>query len=180
MKALFNKVGYAAIDTRAAALKSAPLHQDLSAMRIISLSGILTDPQRHWSLAHTDRLPNDCTVNDIVDSSGEWSALAANRDGAFSSYLAFGDYAGYAPIFYAIIPGKAIVISDSFSGVVQGFTNLGGTTSLNMGNYLTLITGRARTFETLVASQTMANEVSILRPDEALFVNNENAIIIDR
>src|SRR5699024_11983717 len=69
--------------------------------------------------------------------------------------------------------------SSSFSGAVQGFISLGGKTTLNLGNYLSPVTGRARTFETLVASRTMANEIQILRPGEAISIEHDSVSIVD-
>lgn len=180
MKELLNEISYLAIDTRAASLHRGSSTVNPQVMPMISIEGILMDADRHWSLLHSDALPTRCTVGDIADSSGEWTAIANQRDGDFSRYLAFSDYAGYAPLFYTFLPGKAVVVSGSFSGAVQGLKNLGGNTTLNLGNYLTLITGRARTFETLIASETMANEIHILRPGEALSIEHEAVTIIDR
>lgn len=180
MKELLNEISYAAIDTRATSLGRSTLNHNPQTMPVVSLEGIVMDAERHWSLKHSDALPSRCTVGDIADSSGEWTAIAEDGDDGFSRYLVFGDYAGYAPIFYAFIPGKAIVLSGSFSGAVQGFKALGGSTTLNLGNYLTLISGRARTFETLIASETMANEIHILPPGEALSIEHESLTIVDR
>lgn len=180
MKELLNEISYAAIDTRAMSLQYSTLNVDPQFIPVVSVGGIVMDAERHWSLTHSDTLPSPCTVGDIADSSGEWTALAEQRDGDHSRYLAFSDYAGFAPIFYAFIPGKAVVLSSSFSGAVQGLRTLGGRITLNLGNYLTLITGRARTFETLIASETMANEIHILRPGEALSVEHQSVTIVDR
>src|SRR5699024_2636222 len=180
MKQLLNEISYTAIDTRATRLRAGRLGVTSRTMSVVSIDGILMDPDRHWSLAHSDELPDRCTIGDIIDSAGEWTALAEQREGGFSRYLAFSDYAGYAPVFYAFIPGKAVILSSSFSGAVQGFISLGGKTTLNLGNYLSLVTGRARTFETLVASRTMANEIQILRPGEAISIEHDSVSIVDR
>src|SRR5699024_10667307 len=178
MKELLNEISYAAIDTRAMSLQYSTLNVDPEFMPVVSVGGIVMDADRHWSLAHSDTLPRPCTVGDIADSSCEWTGLAEEREGDHSRYFAFSDYAGFAPIFYAFIPGKAVVLSSSFTGAVQGLRSLGGRTTLNLGNYLTLITGRARTFETLIASETMANEIHILRPGEALSVEHQRVTIV--
>lgn len=180
MKELLNEISYSAIDTRATSLHRGSLDHNPKAMPVVSIEGIVMDPDRHWSLAHSDEVPVRCIVGDIADSSGEWTAIAEQRDDDFCRYLAFSDYAGYAPIFYSFLPGKAVVVSGSFSGAVQGFKALGGITTLNLGNYLTLISGRARTFETLISSETMANEIHILRPGEALSIEHQAVTIVDR
>lgn len=180
MKELLNEISYVAIDTRATKLDHSDLVDNPQTMPVVSVGGILMNGSRHWSLTHSDALPSGCTVGDIADSSGEWTAIAEQREGDLSRYLAFSDYAGYAPLFYALLPGKAVVLSGSFSGAVQGLRSLGGEVTLNLGNYLTLITGRARTFETLIASETMANEIHILPPNSALSIENDAIKIVDR
>jgi len=180
MKKLLNEISYAGIDTRAMSLQRTTLEASPQSVPVVSVEGILMDPQRHWSSMHSDSLPSPCTVGEIADSSGEWTAIAEDQNGDFSRYLVFSDYAGYAPIFYSLVPGKAVVLSGSFSGAVQGIRAFGSNTTLNLGNYLTLITGRARTFETLIASETMANEIHILRPGEAISIDHQTVKIIDR
>lgn len=180
MKELLNEINYAAVDTRATNIHHSTLAFNPQTVPVVSAEGILMDDKRHWSLVHSDALPAPCTIGDVADSSGEWTAIAEHRRGDVADYFVFGDYAGYAPIFYAFLPGKAVVFSGSFSGAVQGLKNLGGGTTLNVGNYLTLITGRARTFETLIASETMANEIHILRPDEALYIEHDAVKIVRR
>lgn len=180
MKELLNEINYTAIDTRATSLRRTTLDYNPQTTPVVSIEGILMDADRHWSLVHSDTLPSRCTVGDVADSSGEWTAIAEHRHRNLSSYLVFSDYAGYAPVFYAFLPGKAVVLSGSFSGAVQGLKSLGGNTTLNLGNYLTLITGRERTFETLIASETMANEIHILRPDEALSIEHHAVKIVNR
>jgi len=180
MKELLNEISYTAIDTRATNLRRGSLDGNPQSMPVVSVEGILIDTNRYWSLSHSDALPSRCMVGDIADSSGEWIALASQRQDDFYRYLAFSDYAGFAPIFYSFLPGQAVVLSSSFNGAVQGLKSLGGHTSLNLGNYLTLVTGRARTFETLIASETMANEIHILRPGEALAVENQAVTIVER
>src|SRR5699024_2669162 len=116
MKELLNEISYLAIDTRATKLHRGSLNHNPQTIPVVSVGGVLMDPNRHWSLAHSDELPARCSIGDIADSLGEWTAVAEQHDGKFSSYLAFSDYAGHAPIFYAFIPGHAVVISGSFSG----------------------------------------------------------------
>src|SRR5699024_8576724 len=66
------------------------------------------------------------------------------------------------------------------SGVVQGLSKLGASPSLNIRNYLTLVTGKTATFDTLVSSETMAEEIHILKPDEALFVDYDSVKVFSR
>jgi hypothetical protein len=185
MKQFLNDINYAAIETRASSLLqpnpgSLPNAPDYTKMRVISLGGVLRGAHRQWSGEHSDNFAQECAVKDIVDGSGEWTALAEARRGTQSRYLIFGDYAGFAPIFYALVPGRAVIVSDSFHGAVQGFTRIGGGVTLNIGNYVTLLTGRERAFETLVGSETMANEIRLLRPSQALHVTAEKVHLVDR
>src|SRR5699024_12089678 len=120
--------------------------------------GVILDSQRHWRTSHSDKLPAPCHVSDIIDSYGEWSALAEAEIGGTHQYLYLADPSGFAPVFYSLIPGKALVISDTFSGAVQGVRRLGGPITLNLGHYLSLISGKSNTFRNLVSHDTMAHE----------------------
>lgn len=129
---------------------------------------------------HSKQQPEACTVADIVDSYGEWTALAVSQLGDKKEYLVLGDQSGFAPIFYALLPGKAVIVSDTFSGAVQGFERLGGVISLNAPHYLTLISGKSNTFRNLISHETMANEINVLPYDSALYINHETASFVDR
>lgn len=182
VKKILHETYYSAIETHGSSLTYSDTQTNLLDMELVSLSGVVIDEQKHWSLRHSDALPAPCRVSEIADSSGEWTSLAMNREGNGDQarYLVFSDYAGYAPIFYSLLPGLALVFSDSFSGVVQGLSSLGSSASFNIGNYLTLLSGRAATFDTLVSNETMANEIFVLRPNEAIVVDAENAFLIER
>lgn len=138
------------------------------------------DSRRNWSLTHSERLPERCKISDIADASGEWTALAADTNGRKARYVFFGDRSGFSPVFYSVLPQKAAVISDSFNGVVHGLSELGASPSLNIQNYLTLVTGKTATFDTLVSSETLAEEIYILKPGEALFVDHDRVEVFSR
>lgn len=180
MKDLLAEISYIAIDTRSSAVTTASFNEAASNMSVTSLSGVLRDSKRSWSLKHSDAVPEACTVLDIADSPGEWSALATVRQDHYRKFLYFGDPSGFAPVFYSLLPGRALVLSDTFSGVVQGVQRLGGKLSLNVENYLTLISGKSTTFRNLISNQTMAEEINILGHDKALAVDHENASIFER
>lgn len=180
MKKLLHEITYVAIDTTAKRATHSHIGDDVREMRVVSASGILMDSRRNWSLTHSERLPERCKISDIADASGEWTALAADTNGRKARYVIFGDRSGFSPVFYSLLPQKAAVISDSFNGVVQGLTKLGASPSLNIRNYLTIVTGKTATFDTLVSSETMAEEIHILKPDEALFVDHDSVKVFSR
>lgn len=101
MQRLVNEISYVAIDTRARHLNRGAAPKNVRRMSVVSASGILIDPKRHWSLTHYARLPEECTLDEIADSSGEWTALAVERNDTSTQYLLFGDHAGFAPMYYA-------------------------------------------------------------------------------
>jgi hypothetical protein len=109
-------------------------------------------------------------VSEIIDAQGEWSALASESANGTNNFLYFADPSGFAPVFYSLLPGRALVISDSFSGAVQGVRKLGGSLTLNLPNYVTLVSGKSATFQNLVSNETMANEIQVLGHNEALFI----------
>lgn len=180
MKELLPEVSYIAIDTQSTTVGKASNVESPSEMHITSLSGVLSDSKRNWSLDHSIAIPSACTVFDIADSPGEWSALATTQKARFRKFLYFGDPSGFAPVFYSLIPGRALVISDTFSGIVQGVQRLGGNLSLNVEHYLTLISGKSTTFQNLISDQTMATEVRLLRYDKAITVDHERVDVFDR
>src|SRR5699024_211232 len=73
-----NEISYVAIDTRARHLNRGTAPKNVRRMSVVSASGILIDPKRHWSLTHYARLPEECTLDEIADSSGEWTPLAGS------------------------------------------------------------------------------------------------------
>ena len=180
MKDLLAEISYIAIDTRSSAVTTASFNESASNMSVISLSGVLRDSKRSWSLKHSDSVPAASTVADIADSPGEWSALATVRRDRYRKFLYFGDPSGFAPVFFSLLPGRALVLSDTFSGVVQGVQRLGGKLSLNVENYLTLISGKSTTFRNLISNQTMAEEINILGHEEALLIDHKRVSIVER
>lgn len=144
------------------------------------MSGSALTPTRYLNQRHFDSLSNEIKVSEIVDAQGEWSALASKSEDGKNHFLYFGDSSGFAPLFYSLVPGRAVVFSESFSGVVHGVKKLGGSLTLNLPNYLTLMGGKSATFQNLIANQTMANEIHILSYDTALYVGPEITMKIDR
>lgn len=152
----------------------------LPEMQISSMSGVLSDPDRYWNLSHSSELPSSATVAEVVDSSGEWTAMAESSENGLRKFLFFGDQSGFAPLFYAFLPGQALIVSDTFSGAVHGVQRLGGKISLNTQNYLVNISGKDSTFHNLVSTETMANEINLLPYDQALFVDNDSVSFFAR
>lgn len=180
MKTLFPEVSYTAIETHATKICYEAEELNLPDMSVVSLSGIISDPSRFWSLSHSDRLPKDCLVSEIADSSGEWTALASHSESGHKEYLCFSDPSGFAPIFYSLVSGVGLVLSDTFSGAVQGVRRLGGKLSLDIENYLTLVSSQTTFFQNLISSRTMANEIGIVPFDKALYVNRDRVYAVSR
>lgn len=180
MKELLPEISYTAIDTGSLMIDEGVPDGLTTDMRVRSVSGILSDPTRYWSLSHSAELPAPCTVAEIIDSPGEWTAIASNKTGEKNQFLVFGDTSGFAPIFFSLLPGRAAVVSDTFSGAVQGVMNLGGKLTLNLENYLTLLGGKSPTFRNLVSTETMSNEIRILPHNKALYVSSNSVILLER
>lgn len=180
MRNFIHDTTYIAIDSLATSIESGNTPKDVCDMSVLQLSGSALSSEKLYSARFQEPLLDHLTVADIADAQGEWAVLAGTSIENRNHFLYFGDSSGFAPLFYSIIPERAIVISDSFSGVVQGLRRLNGHVTLNIDNYITVVSGKTPTFQTLVSTDTMANEIHLLDRSEALYVGPEAAVLIDR
>lgn len=119
-------------------------------------------------------------VDELADASGEWMAIARDSNSQNCRFLVFGDASGFCPIFYSILPDSGVIVSDSFHGVVRGIKESGSDVTLNIAHYVTSITAHHLHFENPSVEQTMANEIYILRRDQALEVKKDELNFIPR
>ncbi|QYR17875.1 hypothetical protein JJQ73_02000 [Corynebacterium glutamicum] len=119
-------------------------------------------------------------VRELADATGEWMAIAEQKNDLETRFIVFGDASGFCPIFYSEISGEGIIISDSFHGIIRGRAESGQLVSLNIGHYVTSVTAHHPHFDNPSVQQTMANEIQILRKDEALAVTADGVKIIPR
>src|SRR5699024_2872406 len=80
----------------------------------------------------------------------------------------------------SLIPGVAVIVSDSFQGVVVGRQHYGASCSLNISNYVTTVGGLGGHFANSISEQTMANEIQILNAEATLNVTSSHATLAPR
>lgn len=164
-----DKIDYQFIDT---------VHPD--EYEIEYFSGVAVGPVEILNLDFSDPLHGEFSVRDIADSYGEWCAVAKGTGANAESFLVFGDYFGFSPIFYAMIPGKAIVISDSFGAVTSELKLLGCDPKLDVATYSATLTNSMSLFQFPFADSTMAEQVKILPFGSALRVSLDSVSVVDR
>lgn len=121
---------------------------------------------------------HDIPVRQILDSSGEWLAVAQSH--SKSLMLVLADSYGYSPIFYSLVKDQGIIISDSFQGVVAGLRDYGITLHLDVANYTTLLAAKGPQFQNAFSHRTMSEEVKILPNDRVILLESGVARIIPR
>lgn len=180
LRDFLHDVTYIALDSSSTSIETGSLFDDVRNMQIIDVSGSVLATDWYLNARHFETVAKGRKVSDIIDAQGEWSALAGSNIDGKNHFVYFGDPSGFSPLFYSIVPGRAVVVSDSFSGVVHGVRKLGGTLTLNLPNYVTILSGKTATFQNLISHDTMATEVRILGHDEALYVGPQRATVISR
>ncbi len=145
------------------------------------LSGLVFTRRFKGSFDLSEAAPNNLTLSDIGDAFGEWMAVCSTRGLGEEQHVVFSDFFGLAPVYYSFIPGRGIIISDSYSGVASAYQSRIGQLSLNEPNYLSLLPNWIGIY--LAAScqeNTMSNEIKLLLPTEALVITSNSVRIIDR
>ncbi|WGH84131.1 hypothetical protein [Auritidibacter ignavus] len=125
--------------------------------------------------------PENLTIADLRDAPGEWLAIASSRHLLSGvKHLVFADRFGFGPVFYAIIPRRGVVLSDSFIAVAVALRESGVSVHLNLSTYVAALTSRGRTAEGMSDSTTMAEQIHILEPDCVLEITGRQATIRPR
>lgn len=128
------------------------------------------------SLVPSAKLRADQMWNTI----GEWMLVASCTRPGGDTYLATSDPYGYRPIFYSLIPGRGVVLADSFRGVIRGLSMKGVTPQIDLDNYLTALGGVGPQFVYSTSNRTMAQEVEILPARKALIIRPDAVHLVDR
>lgn len=150
---------------------------------MLRVSGIAAAPGFDFNLDFSESLPQQITLSDFGPALGEWTAIAERRskkDSACSEFLICNDEYGYSPLFFSLLPGNKLIVSDSFQGVIYELMRNGITPTLNLNSYITTVTTKDSRFANPLAWQTHATEVYLLPPHFAIHVTSESAKIIDR
>lgn len=127
-----------------------------------------------------DRITDTIRAETMSSSIGEWCAIAEARDGENAQFLVFGDAYGYAPIFYSLVPGDAIIISTSFNGVATKLADLGISPHLDVDNYTATLATWREQFAIPRAGMTMAREITLLPLDKTIVVRDSSVFLASR
>ena len=166
--------------TTSATRRSLSSSDALNQFRVERLTGLLFSPEvtvdTDW--AHTP--PPQLNVGSIADSPGEWAAVASCEDEGAKEYLLFADFYGYCPIFYSHIPRVGLIASDTFRGVVEGLARANVSPHLDLGNYSATTPNWVGHFLGPFGHRTMAEEISLLLPSQAILINDTEIVTVER
>ena len=177
---LFRSADYIAIKSKAQNLQKSSSVLEVNKHRLKYFSGIGLGTQGIMSGSLTDLRTTDSSPNNISDLQGEWIAITEHKKRNGSSFLVFSDSYGYAPVFYSLIPGVAVIVLDTFQGVVAGRQQYGTSCTLNVPSYVTTVGGLGGHFANSISEQTMANEIQILHSEATLNVTSSYASLSPR
>lgn len=181
---VFKPADAVVIPTRARSIHSSledPVHADLDGFAVQRAAGYMASTQLLVFERLAREVPEPLTLNDMTHAMGEWMAVAVRTsEGAERRHLVLSDPYGYSPVFYSLMPGNGLVVSDSFRGVVHGLDRHGIARTLDVDNYVAALSGVGPQYENSTSSRTMASEVSILPVTKALLVEDDLVALIDR
>ncbi|MGO3877172.1 MAG: hypothetical protein ACTJGF_03060 [Corynebacterium sp.] len=149
---------------------------------VSNVSGLAATPDFNFDLSLDVSIPRKITLSDIAPAIGEWTAIAESKSAGIEGqeYVVCNDEFGYSPIFYSIIPGKKLVVSDSFQGVAYELMRAGIKSTLNVNSYITTLLTKDARFANPLASQTASNEIQLLPPHKAIHVSGNHVNVFDR
>lgn len=156
---------------------AAPAVEDF---RLNRVSGVYAGPQGIGEGTFADPWKTAVPVGDFADYLGEWCAVAEKQVGDQKEFLVFGDALGFCPVFLAEVDGHGVIVSDSFSGAVQGMKDLGVTPTLDLAHYIASIDARHPHFDNPSVRRTMAREIRIMSMREALHISAAGIRRVDR
>lgn len=178
MVSVFKPANYLSFDTVAESIENDKRGDAAENAKVTNVDGILFNDDGLFERELNEPVVENWLAHDILDGIGEWMAVAQNE--ATSSYYVFSDSAGFCPVFYALVPGKGLVAAPNFYGVLAGIKSLGGSVQFDVANYAAVLSSRHVMFLNPTAWRTMAQEVRILRPDEALLVEDNRVRLTPR
>ncbi|WP_156844765.1 hypothetical protein [Corynebacterium maris] len=179
---LFKTANFVSIETSASGIEGTHLTEtgDLTSFEILTAAGIGSGPEITFDMTLGMSDLTGITVPELSECVGEWMAVAERSTPRSNDYLVFADPYGYCPVFYAIVPGRAIILSDSFYGARAGLVEWGVDPTLDFENYLTTVSAKSVHFANPSVHRTMAREIKILSLDKALLITKETIRTISR
>lgn len=144
-------------------------NDNIESFKIKLISGISFMENQVLEVDFASEVYGDLSINSIIDSQGEWAAIAESSEQ--NKFAILADAYGYCPVFYSIVDNCGVFVSDSFQGVMSGLRDFEVERHLNTTNYTTLLAGQGPQFQNSFSHATMALEVRILPVEELLLVS---------
>lgn len=172
----FNQPQYVSFETDANSISNdnSSERDDLANFNVCYFSGISIGRKGFINGKFKDSNDLSLDISDIRYSYGEWIAIAGSAQEDKKRYIIFGDDYGYCPIFYTLVPGNILIISDTFQGVISALEASNLKQELNIVNYVTAISSQLSHFQNSFSQYTMAKEIKILMPGQYLFVSDSS------
>ncbi|NMF31960.1 hypothetical protein HF851_06670 [Corynebacterium ammoniagenes] len=150
---------------------------------VCNLSGIAAAPEFDMDSDFSQPVEEQIRLSKFAPAIGEWTAVAERTspmESKSAEYVICNDEYGYSPIFYSHIPGKSLIVSDSFHGVAYELMRNGVQLTLDLEAYITTIITKDARFSNPLAWQTSAVEIKLLPPHLAIHVKESKVNIIGR
>ena len=128
----------------------------------------------------SDPIQGEFSIGDIADSYGEWYAVAQSGGAHDRTFLVLGDFYGFSPIFYSLLPGEAVVLSNSFSGVINELKLRGVEPRFDVGTYSATVSNSMNLFQFPFGDATMSEHVKLLPFGTALQISMDSVSIVNR
>ncbi|WP_404290796.1 hypothetical protein [Glutamicibacter arilaitensis] len=177
-----NSLEYVLIKTDASEIQICPRADDIDSAlwSIERMAGILLSNHGAKIHALSDCLVTNISLATLLRNLGEWVAIGKSDAKEGSRYIALSDAYGYAPLFYSLVPGSGIFLSDSFQGIAAGLSDNNVTLDLDITHYATMVSARGSQLYNLSSTRTMSEQVQILDVTSVLIVEKSEAKIINR
>lgn len=148
--------------------------------QVVRASGFATLARIHIFDRLSAAVLETLTTDEIWTAIGEWVIVACGAHIGNDSYIVTSDPYGYRPVFYSLVPGRGIIVADSFRGVIKGLSGEGVSPQIDVDTYITALGGTGPQFVYSTTNRTMAQGVHILPVGKALLVHPGEVHMVDR
>ena len=153
---------------------------DPSKFIVERVSGIAASPTGILESKFFAKLDLQQSIDEFAHSIGEWVALAAFRGETDHSYIVTNDQSGLSPLFYSLVPGRYVVVSDSFAAVAEALRDLEIQPELDLDYYLATISATQSQLVNPVMGRTFDYNIRELGVGEALLISSTDVTIFNR
>lgn len=148
--------------------------------KISRVTGVGANPDHAFSTHFDEEYHANVTLDQFSLSLGEWLALAVSHGPESTTFIALNDQTGLCPVFYALIPQRFLIVSDSFAAVSDALQRLEVGTNLDVDCYsATLATNNSQLLNPTIG-RTYDYRIRELGVGKALLVERGAVSVIDR